>query len=121
VAKPTLTQEPGVLNLAWRVGDAVNLEFFVQETDWTGTYLAQIRKTATATTVLGVLTVATSLVNVSVVPPIYAGDTKFTLTMTDVDSRALGSGTFVWDLQDVNGDITRLTGEVTVSKDVTRV
>lgn len=111
--KATLTQEPGILNLAWRVGDAVNLEFFVLNTDWTGTYAAQIRKRATDTVVLAELTVTTTIVNTT--------DTKFSLTMSDVDSRALGSGDFVWDLQDVNGDITRLTGQVSVSKDVTRV
>ena len=113
MAKANLTQEPGVLNLAWRVGDAVNLEFFVLNTDWTGSYVAQIRKRATDTAVLGTLTVTTSIVNVV--------DTKFSLTMSDTDSRALGFGEFVWDLQDVNGDITRLTGDVVVSKDVTRV
>ena len=121
MAKANLTQEPGVLNLAWRVGDAVNLEFFVLNTDWTGSYVAHIRKRPADTALLGTLTVTTTLVNVSLVPPLYDGDTKFSLTMTDTDSRLLGSGEFVWDLQDVNGDITRLTGDVVVSKDVTRV
>ncbi len=121
MAKANLTQEPGVLNLAWRVGDAVNLEFFVLATDWTGTYLAQIRKRATDTLVLATLTVTTTIVNESLVPPLYPGDTKFSLTMSDIDSRTLGFGEFVWDLQDVNGDITRLTGDVVVSKDVSRV
>lgn len=113
MAKANLTQEPGILNLAWRVGDAVNLEFFVLATDWTGSYVAHIRKRPADTVLLGTLTVTTSIVNVV--------DTKFSLTMSDTDSRTLGAGEFVWDLQDVNGDITRLTGDVIVSKDVTRV
>lgn len=114
---PVLSQEPHSLNLAWRVGDAVLMQFLVTNADWVDNYTAQIRKSATDPTVLGTLTVLAEAVD-GETPD---SDTLFTLSMSAADSRTLGKGKFVWDLQDVDIELTRLTGEVAVSQDVTRV
>ena len=108
---PVLTQEPTSLDLAWRVGDAVLMGFTILAADWSGTYTAQIRKKATDTTVLATLVVTATF---------NTPDTDFVLSLSAADSRTLGVGKFVWDLQDTGLELTRLTGAVEVSQDVTR-
>lgn len=113
---PVLTQEPQGLDLAWRVGDAVLLQFQVKNADWTGTYEADVRKTATVEPPLATMTVATELVDGDTVD----SDTRFTLSLSEADSRSLGKGNFVWDLEDTGIGLTRLAGKIVVSQDVTR-
>lgn len=79
--------------------------------DWSGTYTAQIRKKATDTIVLATLGVTATF---------NTPDTDFVLSLSAADSRTLGAGKFVWDLQDTGVELTRLTGTVEVSQDVTR-
>lgn len=89
--------------------------FTILDADWSGTYTAQIRKKATDTTVL-----ATLVVTATYTPLPGSGDTDFVLSLSAADSRTLGVGKFVWDLQDTGLELTRLTGAVEVSQDVTR-
>lgn len=107
----TLTQEPSGLNLAWRTGDAVNMRFVIRNADWTGTYLAEVRASATSATVLATLTVTATLCGL---------DTEFILTLSEANSLLVPAGKYVWDLQDTVINLTRLTGTVTVSQDVSR-
>ena len=113
---PVLTQEPDALDLAWRMGDAVLLQFQVKNANWTGTYEADVRKTATVEPPLATMTVTAVLVNGDT----SNSDTLFTLTLSKANSRTLGKGTFVWDLEDTGIGLTRLAGKVFVSQDVSR-
>ncbi len=90
------------------------MRFVVLDADWTGNYVAQVRRRPTDTDVLATLTVTTNLINSST-------DTEFILTLSEADSILLPAGKYYWDLQDTDVDLTRLTGEVAVSQDVTRV
>ena len=110
-SSPRLSQEPAGLDLAWRAGDAVTLQFLVEDADWTGTYAIDIRTGPYETPVLASLTVTAVLQD---------PDTLFTLTMSAEDSLALGAGTFAWDLRDTVIPLHRLSGTVYVSQAVTR-
>lgn len=84
----------------------MNLSFTLLNADWSGTYLAQIRRKALGSDspLLGTLTVTATLAG---------ADTEFVLSMSAGNSAAIPVGTWSWDLQQVGG-VTRLKGLVNV-------
>jgi hypothetical protein len=104
---PVLTQESARLDLQWVAFDPVDLEFWVKDCDWSGTYKAQVRAAPSRKSHL--------LDELTVVATYSAPDTKFTLKLAD--SSSIPNGGY-WDLQEAGGP-TRLGGRVIVSADVT--
>lgn len=104
---PTLGQDAEQLDLKWTAFDPVALVFYVVDTNWAGTYKAEVRDQPHRHGRL--------LDELDVVATYVAPDTEFVLTLAD--SSKIPSGGY-WDLQEVNGP-TRLGGRVIVVADVT--
>lgn len=106
---PTLDQTAQGLNLAWTHGDPVAMSFVVMNASWAGTYKSEVRSSRLNTSAL--------LATITVVATSDgAGNTSFVLTCADTS--LVPVGTSFWDLQQVSG-VTRISGEVKVSADVT--
>jgi len=109
---------PAVYDLSVRLGDTETVSVTVQDSagspiDITGrSYAAQIRSTASSSTVLATFTC--SITNAS------AG--QFACTLSAATTAALSPGTGVWDLQETSGTTvtTLLSGQVRFDQDVTR-
>lgn len=106
-----ISQDAQELGLEWVQGDPISLSFVVKDEDWSGSYVAHVRKVQKPTAeLLGVLTVtATYAVGVG---------TTFVLTMSAVNSLLIPAGNFYWDMQQVGG-VTRFRGPVHVVDQVT--
>lgn len=87
----------------WTEGDPVSWVFYV-DTDWSGSYVAEIRKARTATATKYTEFTITAEYNVDVDFP---NETKFTLTLTEAESALVPKGQCFTDIQQVNG-VTRL-------------
>lgn len=100
-------------SLRWTEGDPVSLSFRVN-TNWSGSYISQIRKEHKKSgTLVGSLTVTATW-------DALAGETTFTLSMTEIASLLIPTGNYFTDIQVVGG-ITRLWACVIVDPQVTFV
>lgn len=106
-----ISQDAVELDLEWVAADPVTLSFIVKDVDWSGSYIAEIRRRQNPTAeLLGTLTV-------SAVYTVGVG-TAFTLTMSKVNSELVPAGSWAWDMEQVGG-VTRLRGTVHVVQQVT--
>ena len=106
-----ISQDAKELGLEWVQGDPISLAFTVAVVDWTGTYIAQVRRRQNPTSeLLGALTVMAVFVP--------GTGTEFTLTMSSANSALIPAGDFFWDMQEVGG-VTRLRGVAHVVAHVT--
>lgn len=105
----TLSQDAQALDLAWVEGDPISLAFSVADVDWSGTYTAQVRRSAASDEVLLALTVTATF---------NTPDTDFTITASAA-ANTVPAGTLAWDMQQTGG-VTRLSGAVRVRPQVTR-
>lgn len=106
-----LSQDACELNLEWVAGDPVSLAFVVDQVDWSGTYVAQVRRKQNP---------SAELLGTLIVSAVYTAGvgTAFTLTMSEANSENVPAGSWWWDMQEVNG-VTRLRGTVHVVAQVT--
>lgn len=96
----------------WTEGDPISLSWRV-DADWSGNYICQVRKTRKVTgLLLGTFTV-TAVYNQAP----YLGETVFTMTMSEHDSKLIPAGKYFTDLQVING-VTRIWGGVRVDPQV---
>jgi hypothetical protein len=99
-----VSQDAVALGLKWYPGDPVNLQWRVADTDWSGTYVAKLRKYADpASEELATLTVSA----------VYdAGNdwTTFNVTL----ATAVAQGQYWWSCKQ-SGGVTRFSGLVLVN------
>lgn len=106
-----ISQDAQELGIEWVEADPISLAFTISTVDWSGSYIAQVRRRQNPNAeLLGTLIVtATYTAGVG---------TAFTLTMSENDSALIPAGSFWWDMQEVGG-VTRLRGPVHVVSHVT--
>lgn len=105
----TISQAKEPIDFVITEGDPISLTFIVGDTDWSGTYLSQVRTSADAPTVALTLTVSATLSD---------GDTHFAFTATAA-ANTLTAGRYAWDCQQV-GSVHRMGGTLFVEQAVTR-
>jgi hypothetical protein len=100
--------------LEWTEADPVSLAFRVNR-DWSGEYECQVRKTRKpdADLICSLDVTATWDPDAGL-----AGETTFTLTMSEDDSAPVKKGKYYADIQEVNG-VTRVWAQVNVGPQVT--
>jgi hypothetical protein len=106
-----ISQDAKELGLEWVQGDPISLHFIVETVDWTGTYIAQVRRRQNPTSELFGTLVVTATFTAGV-------GTAFTLSMSTGNSAHVPAGDLYWDLQQVGG-VTRLRGIAHVVAQVT--
>lgn len=99
-----ISQDAIDLGLKWYPGDPVNLQWRVAAADWSGTYVAKLRKYETPDS----LEIATF--TISAIYDAVNLWTTFTVTL----ATAVPQGDYWWSCKQVNG-MTRFTGSVVVS------
>lgn len=99
-----VSQDAVDLGLMWYPGDPVNLQWRVAGQDWSGTYVAKLRKYADpASTELATFTVTAVYDAVNLW-------TTFTVTL----ATAISEGEYWWSCKQTGG-VTRFSGSVVVS------
>ena len=99
-----VSQDAVPIGLQWYPGDPVNLQWRVAAVNWSGTYVAKLRKYEDPTSEeLGTFTVNAVYDETNLW-------TEFTITM----STAIAQGQYWWSCKEVGG-ITRFSGLVLVS------
>lgn len=114
VAVTGISQEAQEIGpFGWTAADPVSLSWRVN-VDWSGTYVAQIRKARKPTAALiGTFTVTAVFDSLE-----YPDETLFTMVISEADSLPILAGKYVADIQQVGG-VTRVWGTVKVGPQVT--
>lgn len=116
MSPPLISQEAAEIGtFAWTEADPISLQWRV-DTDWSGNYICQVRKTHKVTGLLmGTFTVTAVYDQAP-----YLGETLFTMTMSEADSKLIPAGKYFTDLQEIGG-VTRIWGKVEVGPQVSTV